>query len=83
MLRARGIYLAMVTIALGIIVEQVALDQDEFTGGFMGISSIPYPSIGDFTFSAPWRLYLILATALFRSWLSITTRSADLPTSMP
>ena len=58
-LRARGIYLAMVTIAFGIIVEQVALDQDEFTGGFMGISSIPYPAIGDFTFSAPWRLYLI------------------------
>ncbi|MCY4470745.1 MAG: branched-chain amino acid ABC transporter permease, partial [Thiotrichales bacterium] len=42
-LRARGIYLAMVTIAFGIIVEQLALDQDEFTGGFMGISSIPYP----------------------------------------
>ena len=69
-LRARGIYLAMVTIAFGIIVEQVALDQDEFTGGFMGISGIPYPAIGDFTFSAPWRLYLIVATAGLCLWLS-------------
>ena len=69
-LRARGIYLAMVTIAFGIIVEQVALDQDEFTGGFMGISSIPYPSVGDFTFSAPWRLYLIAALAGACLWLA-------------
>ena len=69
-LRARGIYLAMVTIAFGIIVEQVALDQDEFTGGFMGISGIPYPSIGDFTFSAPYRLYLIAALAGLCLWLS-------------
>ena len=69
-LRARGIYLAMVTIAFGIIVEQVALDQDEFTGGFMGISGIPYPSIGDFTFSAPYRLYLIVVLAGLCLWLS-------------
>ena len=69
-LRARGIYLAMVTIAFGIIVEQVALDQDEFTGGFMGISSIPYPSIGEFTFSAPYRLYLIVALAGACLWLA-------------
>ena len=69
-LRARGIYLAMVTIAFGIIVEQVALDQDEFTGGFMGVSNIPYPAIGDFTFSAPWRLYLIAAVAGLSLWLA-------------
>ena len=69
-LRARGIYLAMVTIAFGIIVEQVALDQDEFTGGFMGVSGIPYPAIGDFTFSAPWRLYLIAAVAGACLWLA-------------
>ena len=69
-LRARGIYLAMVTIAFGIIVEQVALDQDELTGGFMGISSIPYPAIGDFTFSAPYRLYLVAALAGACLWFA-------------
>jgi ABC-type branched-subunit amino acid transport system ATPase component/ABC-type branched-subunit amino acid transport system permease subunit len=73
-LRARGIYLAMVTIAFGIIVEQIALDQDEFTGGFMGISSIPYPSIGDFTFTAPYRLYLIAALAGLCLWLASNLR---------
>ncbi len=73
-LRARGIYLAMVTIAFGIIVEQVALDQDEFTGGFMGISSIPYPSIGDFTLTAPYRLYLIAALAGLCLWLASNLR---------
>ena len=73
-LRARGIYLAMVTIAFGIIVEQVALDQDEFTGGFMGISSIPYPSVGDFTFSAPYRFYLIAALAGLCLWLARNLR---------
>ena len=73
-LRARGIYLAMVTIAFGIIVEQVALDQDEFTGGFMGVSGIPYPSIGDFTFSAPYRLYLIVALAGACLWLAANLR---------
>ncbi|MCY4467256.1 MAG: hypothetical protein OXC08_00930, partial [Thiotrichales bacterium] len=47
-----------------------ALDQDEFTGGFMGVSSIPYPAIGDFTFSAPWRLYLIATLAGACLWLA-------------
>ena len=73
-LRARGIYLAMVTIAFGIIVEQVALDQDEFTGGFMGISGIPYPSVGNFVFSTPYRLYLIVALAGLCLWLSANLR---------
>ncbi len=73
-LRARGIYLAMVTIAFGIIVEQVALDQDEFTGGFMGISSIPSPSIAGFHFTAPYRLYLILLLAGTSIWLARNLR---------
>ena len=62
-LRARGIYLAMITVAFGIIVEQVALDQAEFTGGFMGVSSIPPPTIGPWAFNRPLRLYLILSLA--------------------
>ena len=73
-LRARGIYLAMVTIAFGIIVEQVALDQDEITGGFMGVSSIPSPSVAGFEFTAPYRLYLIVALAGFCLWLARNLR---------
>ena len=73
-LRARGIYLAMVTIAFGVIVEQVALDQDEFTGGFMGVSNIPSPSIAGFDFTAPYRLYLIVALAGLCLWLARNLR---------
>ena len=73
-LRARGIYLAMVTIAFGVIVEQVALDQDEFTGGFMGVSSIPSPSFAGFDFTPPFRLYLIAALAAMSLWLARNLR---------
>jgi ABC-type branched-subunit amino acid transport system ATPase component/ABC-type branched-subunit amino acid transport system permease subunit len=73
-LRARGIYLAMVTIAFGIIVEQVALDQETFTGGFMGVSSIPPPSVAGLPLSPPLRLYLIAALAGWSLWLARNLR---------
>jgi ABC-type branched-subunit amino acid transport system ATPase component/ABC-type branched-subunit amino acid transport system permease subunit len=73
-LRARGIYLAMVTIAFGIIVEQVALDQAEFTGGFMGVSNIPPPSLAGRAFPPPFRLYLILGVAGGSLWLARNLR---------
>jgi len=73
-LRARGIYLAMVTIAFGIIVEQVALDQAGFTGGFMGVSSIPPPSVAGIVLSPAVRLYLILAVAGGSLWLAHNLR---------
>ncbi len=73
-LRARGIYLAMVTIAFGIIVEQVALDQAEFTGGFMGVSNIPPPSLAGRPFPPAFRLYLILAVAGGSLWLARNLR---------
>lgn len=44
-LRVTGPYLAMVTIAFGIIVERVLIEWVELTGGFGGISSIPKPSL--------------------------------------
>ena len=62
-LRARGISLAMVTIAFGMIVEQGALDQEAWTGGFMGIASIPAPAIGGMMLPPQVRLYLFLIIA--------------------
>ncbi|MEM7769315.1 MAG: branched-chain amino acid ABC transporter permease, partial [Cyanobacteria bacterium P01_A01_bin.37] len=44
-LRVTGPYLAMVTIAFGIIVERVLIEWVGLTGGFGGISSIPKPSL--------------------------------------
>ena len=44
-LRVSGPYLAMVTIAFGIIVERILIEWVGLTGGFTGLSSIPKPSL--------------------------------------
>ena len=44
-LRVTGPYLAMVTIAFGIIVERVLIEWVGLTGGFGGITNIPKPSL--------------------------------------
>ena len=43
--RVRGVYLAVVTIAFGLIVENVAIEWASLTGGTTGISSIPKPTL--------------------------------------
>jgi ABC-type branched-subunit amino acid transport system ATPase component/ABC-type branched-subunit amino acid transport system permease subunit len=44
-LRVSGPYLAMVTIAFGIVVERIAIEWSDVTGGFGGIFNIPKPSL--------------------------------------
>ncbi|MGJ3249839.1 MAG: ATP-binding cassette domain-containing protein [Elainellaceae cyanobacterium] len=44
-LRVTGPYLAMVTIAFGIIVERVLMEWVSLTGGFGGITNIPQPNM--------------------------------------
>lgn len=44
-LRVTGPYLAMITIAFGIIVERVLVEWVGLTGGFGGISNIPKPTL--------------------------------------
>ncbi|MEM9906852.1 MAG: branched-chain amino acid ABC transporter ATP-binding protein/permease [Cyanobacteria bacterium P01_D01_bin.44] len=44
-LRVSGPYLAMVTIAFGIIVERILIEWVGFTGGFGGLSGIPKPML--------------------------------------
>lgn len=44
-LRVTGPYLAMVTIAFGVIVERVLIEWVGLTGGFGGLSSIPKPTL--------------------------------------
>ncbi len=75
-LRARGIALAMVTIAFGIIIEQVALDQDTLTGGFMGISNIPQPSLAGIKLPPSIRFYLLLLIAALSVWLAANLRQS-------
>lgn len=62
--RVRGVYLAVITIAFGMIVENVAIEWQGLTGGPMGITGIPKPS----AFGVPLtgvRYYTVLAVVLF------------------
>ena len=44
-IRVRGVYLAVITIAFGIVIENVAIEWASVTGGTMGISNIPKISL--------------------------------------
>jgi branched-chain amino acid transport system ATP-binding protein len=44
-LRVSGPYLAMVTVAFGIIIEQILIEWVDLTGGFGGIFNIPQPTL--------------------------------------
>ncbi len=62
--RVRGVYLAVVTIAFGIIVENVAIEWQSMTGGTTGLSSIPRPNVFGIRLSG-FAFYGVLAGTLF------------------
>ncbi len=66
----------MVTIAFGIIVEQLALDQDALTGGFMGISNIPSLAVVGVSLLPLSRFYFLLSIAGLSVWLSANLRQS-------
>ena len=62
--RVRGVYLAVITIAFGLIIENIAIELPSLTGGTTGISGIPKPA----AFGIPllgMRYYWVLAFTLF------------------
>ncbi|MBN8969082.1 MAG: branched-chain amino acid ABC transporter ATP-binding protein/permease [Rhizobiales bacterium] len=62
--RVRGVYLAVITIAFGLIVENVIIEWDHLTGGTTGISSIPKPTLFGWPLDG-FRYYGVLASLLF------------------
>jgi ABC-type branched-subunit amino acid transport system ATPase component/ABC-type branched-subunit amino acid transport system permease subunit len=68
--RVRGVYLAVVTIAFGIIVENVAIEWQSLTGGTTGLTSIPKPNILGIRLSG-FAFYGVLAVTLFMFTLLI------------
>jgi branched-chain amino acid transport system ATP-binding protein/branched-chain amino acid transport system permease protein len=62
--RVKGVYLAVVTIAFGIIVENVAIEWQSLTGGTTGLSSIPRPNVFGIKLSG-FAFYGVLAVTLF------------------
>ncbi len=65
-LRLRGLYLALATLAFGLLVESCVIGFDEITGGPSGLVGIPAFSLGSFEFDTPARTYwLVLGIAAF------------------
>jgi len=71
-LRVRDIYLSVVTICFGLIVQLALVNLESITGGARGIYGIPRPAILGFSFSTPQSYYyLILLFALFSIFSSL------------
>jgi branched-chain amino acid transport system permease protein len=62
-LKLEGPYLAMVTIAFGIIVDSVAIEWSELTGGTQGVLNIPRPAIAGVRLGLEGQFVLIVAMA--------------------
>ncbi|MDI1342576.1 MAG: branched-chain amino acid ABC transporter permease [Pseudolabrys sp.] len=69
-LRLRGHYLAMATLAIGLIVYEVAVQWDSVTKGYMGISGIAPLGIGRFTVVSDRALLIFLVIVAGLSLLS-------------
>jgi branched-chain amino acid transport system permease protein len=60
-LRLRGLYLALATLAFGLLIDSFAIGLVDITGGPSGMVGIPSFSIGPIDFSSPLRMYYLVA----------------------
>jgi ABC-type branched-subunit amino acid transport system ATPase component/ABC-type branched-subunit amino acid transport system permease subunit len=68
--RVSGVYFAMVTIAFGLLVENILIEWHSLTKGPVGIDGIPPVKIGGFKFTEHYYFYLI-AISFFASIILI------------
>ncbi|MFM2422741.1 MAG: hypothetical protein RL291_1271, partial [Pseudomonadota bacterium] len=66
--RVRGVYLAVITIAFGLIVQNVAIEWRDVTGGTLGISNVPRVDLG-FGALTTNGLYSLFAVITFVAFL--------------
>lgn len=66
--RVRGVYLAVVTIAFGLIVQNVAIDWRALTGGTLGISNVPRIDLGTGPLNTR-DLYWLIAAVTFAGFV--------------
>jgi branched-chain amino acid transport system permease protein len=60
-MRLRGLYLAIATLAFGLLIDSLTVGLDSVTGGPSGLVGIPAFSIGGLTFDTPLRSYYLVA----------------------
>jgi branched-chain amino acid transport system permease protein len=76
-LRLKGHYLAMATLAIGLIVYEIAVQWQAVTGGYMGISGIPPVGIGRFEIVSDRMQLIFLALMVALSvWSAIRLRAS-------
>lgn len=69
-LRVTGPYLAMVTIAFGIIVEHGLIEWDGLTAGFGGIADIPKPRVGAVALGLGQYYYVVALAVVASLWIA-------------
>jgi branched-chain amino acid transport system permease protein len=76
-LRLKGHYLAMATLAIGLIVYEIAVEWQAMTGGYMGISGIPPIGIGGFeVVSEHAQVAFLLLVAALATWSAMRLRAS-------
>ena len=63
--RLRGIYMALATLAFGLLIDSLAVGLSDLTGGPSGLTGVPHFGIGAYTFADPRAdYYLVWGVAL-------------------
>ncbi len=60
-LRLRGHYLALATLAFGLLIDSLTVGLGDITGGPSGLAGIPSFSIAGFDFASPMQVYYLVA----------------------
>lgn len=68
-MRLRGLYLALATLAFGLLVDSLAVGFDAITGGPSGLVGIPPFSVGTLDFGTPLRMYYLVLGVIVASLL--------------
>jgi branched-chain amino acid transport system permease protein len=63
-IRLRGVYLALATLAFGLLVDSLAVGMMDLTGGPSGLVGVPAFSVGPASFASPLAMYYLVATLI-------------------
>ncbi len=63
--RLRGLYLAIATLAFGLLVDSLTVGLDAWTGGPSGLVGIPSFSVAGVSFETPLQSYFLVAITIF------------------
>ena len=80
-LRLTGYFLALATLAIGIIVNALFFEWSWLTGGELGIGGIPKLTLGEFSFDTPLKMYYLVWGLAFLCFIFIN-RLVSSPTGL-